>query len=117
MTLSLMEPYRNTGLDTTTDNFFTSLCLARKLLRSNITMVGTMRAHPREIPSEIAQMAKSAPFYSSKFVFTPAEESIVLLSSKAKKNKVVYIISSGHNLTTVDYGEKETSRYLILQCY
>ena len=32
VTLSLMEPYKNTGHNVTTDNFFISLSLARKLL-------------------------------------------------------------------------------------
>ena len=32
MNLSLMEPYKNTGLNVTTDNFFTSLSLARRHL-------------------------------------------------------------------------------------
>ena len=45
VTFSLMQPYENTGLNVTTDNFFTSLSLARRLLQSNITMLGTMRAH------------------------------------------------------------------------
>ena len=45
VTLSLMEPYKNTGLNVTTDNFFTSLSLAGKLLQSNIMMLGTTKAH------------------------------------------------------------------------
>ena len=85
-TLSLMEPYKNTGLNVTTDNFFTSLSLARRLLQSNITMLGTMRVHRRDIPPE-TKLGKGATLYSSTLLFTPSEENIMLLSYKAKKIK------------------------------
>ena len=49
-------------------------------------MLGTIRAHRREIPSE-AKLGKDAILYSSTFVFTSLEESIMLLSCKAKKKK------------------------------
>ena len=45
MTWSLMEPYKDTGLNETASSLFTRLSFARKLLHSNITVVGTMRAH------------------------------------------------------------------------
>ena len=83
VTLSLMESHQNTGLNVNTENFFTSLSLARKLLQRNITIVCTVRTHGPEIPSEI-QIRKSA----------PPEESLILLSCKAKKSKVVYLYCS-----------------------
>ena len=106
VTLSLMEPYKNTGPNVTTDNFFTSLSLARRLLQSNITMLGTIRAYRREIPLE-AKLGKGATLYSSTFLFTPPKENIILLSYKAKKNKLVYLLSSSHKTTTVDYEEQK----------
>ena len=45
VTLSLMEPYKNTVVNVTTDNFFTSLRQARKHLQSKITMLGTSIQH------------------------------------------------------------------------
>ena len=95
-----------TGLNVTTDNFFTSLSVARRLLQSNITMQGTMRAHRREIMSE-TKLGKDAVCIHSAFVFTPPEESIMSLSYKAKKNKVVYLLCSSHKTTTVDDGEQK----------
>ena len=86
VTSSLMEPYKNTGLNVTTDNFFTTLSLAKRHLHSNITMLGTMRAHRREIPPE-AKLGKGATLYSSSFLFRPPEENVMLLSHKAKKIK------------------------------
>ena len=109
VTLSLMEPYKNTGLNVTTDNFFTLLSLARRFLQSNITMLGTMRAHRREIPFE-AKLGKGATLYSPTFLFTPPEENIMLLSYKAKKNRVIYLLSSSHKTTTVDYGEQKSHK-------
>ena len=40
--MTLMEPYLKTGLTETSDNFFTLLKTARKLLQNNITMVRTV---------------------------------------------------------------------------
>ena len=48
--LSLMKAYKNCGLNVTTDNFFTSLALARKLLERNTTIVDTIKSRRREIP-------------------------------------------------------------------
>ena len=59
VTLLLMEPYKKTGLNVTIENFFTSLSLARRLMQSNITILGTTRAHQSEIPSE-AKLGKNA---------------------------------------------------------
>ena len=63
-------------------------------------MLGTMRAHRCKIPLK-AKLGKSATFYSSTFLFTRPEENIMLLSYKAKKNEVVYLLSSSHKTTTV----------------
>ena len=62
-------------------------------------MLGTMRAHRRKIPLE-AKLGKGPTLYSSTFLFTPPEENIMLLSYKAKKNEVVYLLSSSHKTTT-----------------
>ena len=72
-------------------------------------MLGAMRAYRREIPSE-AKSGKDAILYSSTFVFTPPEESMMLLSYKAKKNKVVHLLSFGHKTTTADDGEQKSHK-------
>ena len=86
VTLSLLEPYQNAGLNVTCDNFFTSLSLAKKLLQQHTTIVGTIRGHRREIPNEI-RFEKDAALYSSNFFFTLPPESIMILSYKAKKTR------------------------------
>ena len=72
-------------------------------------MLGTMRAHRRKIPLE-AKLGKGAALYSSTFLFTPPEKNIMLLSYKAKKNEVVYLLSSSHKTTTVYYGEQKSHK-------
>ena len=37
----------------TTDNFFTTLSLARELRKRNLSLLGTIRSHRREIPSAV----------------------------------------------------------------
>lgn len=39
----LVEPYRGSGRNITTDNYFTSVPVAKELLQHNMTLVGTMR--------------------------------------------------------------------------
>ena len=47
--LKLIEPYSMKGRTITTDNFFTSLSLAYKLLAKRTTLVGTIRGNKREL--------------------------------------------------------------------
>ena len=47
------------------------------------------------------------PLYTSKFVFTPPQENIMLLSYKAKKNKVEYLFSFLHNAFEVNNEAKK----------
>lgn len=46
----LTEPYYNKGHNVTTDQFFTSLKLAKFLLSKKTTIVGTINKAKREIP-------------------------------------------------------------------
>ncbi|KAL7868465.1 hypothetical protein SRHO_G00098490 [Serrasalmus rhombeus] len=47
-----MKPYLGKGRTVATDNYFTSLSLANRLLESNTTLLGTMNKIRREIPLE-----------------------------------------------------------------
>ena len=101
VTLSLLEPYRNAGLNVTCDNFFFHPYLLQQLT----TIVGTIRGYRREISNEICFEKDAAP-YSSNFFFTLPPESIMILSYKAKKNKVEFLLSSEHKTVEVYEGEK-----------
>ena len=54
--LQLIEPYRKTGQNVTTDNFFTSVNLAKTLRQQGISIVGTVNRIRKEIPQEIKKM-------------------------------------------------------------
>ena len=55
----LTLPFRNSGINVTTDNFFTSMPLAQSLMDQNISLLGTMRSHRREVPKEIVPKNRS----------------------------------------------------------
>lgn len=50
LVLKLLQPYFKKGRNVTTDNFFTSLNLAKKLMVEKTSIVGTMRRARREVP-------------------------------------------------------------------
>ena len=74
--------------------------------------MGTIRGHRREIPNEI-RFEKDAALYSSNFFFTLPPESIRILSYKAKKNKVIFLLSSEHKTVEVHEGEKRKPKAIL----
>ena len=54
--LRLTEPYRKTGRNVTTDNFFTSVNLAKALRQKGISIVGTVNRIRKDIPQEIKKV-------------------------------------------------------------
>ena len=85
------------GRNVTTDNFFTSLPLIRELLRRNLTLLEIIRSHRREISKEVRK-PENRELYSSKFIFTTTVSiPIQLVSYKAKRIKVVLLLSSAHS--------------------
>ena len=109
----LLEPYHNSGLNVTTDNFFTSLRLAKRLLDKNITLVGTVRSNRREIPPQIKMEIRNVPLYESQFAFTE-NEGIMMTSYKSKRNKIVYLLSSCHNSAVVDENSEKRCPEVVL---
>ena len=97
MVNTLMEPYRKSGLNVTTDNFFTSHRVAQRLLKDDITIVGTLRKNRREVLLELKK--KAVPLYSSTVLFS--DDGIILLSYKAKRDKLVLLLSSMHRSAAV----------------
>ena len=51
--LQLVEQFSGSGREIVTDNFFTSHELVVNLLQMNLTLLGTIRSHRREILGEI----------------------------------------------------------------
>ena len=67
-----------------TDIFFTSHSLAVELLKHNLTLLGTIRSHRREIPDILRE--KRRPVESSQFLFDH-ENNITLVSYISKKKQ------------------------------
>ncbi|KAK2583959.1 hypothetical protein KPH14_006423 [Odynerus spinipes] len=65
VTLKLAEPYLQRGRNITTDNFFTSIPLAKKLLALKTTLVGTIRSNKRELPKPAKETKDKMTLFSS----------------------------------------------------
>ena len=98
--MKLMKPYFGTGLNVTTDNFFTNLSTAKNLKKHKITMAGTVAQNRKEIPEEI-KLDKKDELYTWRFLFS-ASENITMCSYKAKNIKNVYLLSFMHNVERVE---------------
>ncbi|XP_046681546.1 uncharacterized protein LOC124368317 [Homalodisca vitripennis] len=90
----ITRPIHGTNRSVTMDNWFTSVSLAEDLLRDpyNLTLVGTIRANRKGVPSELMNK-KERPVNTSLFLF---DREKTLVSYKPKKNKVVLLLSTMH---------------------
>ena len=80
----LVRPVENSGRNVTTDNFYTSLALARELRRKKLTLVGTIRANKRELPPYLLQKTDRE-VGSSRFCY---KKEATLVSYMTKRKKV-----------------------------
>ncbi|KAK7881874.1 hypothetical protein WMY93_030283 [Mugilogobius chulae] len=85
------EPFTGKGRNITTDNFFTSLDLARALQEQKTSLVGTMNKKRRELPPSVQE---KRPLFSSK-VLKSAHATLTIYQGKAKTN--VSILSTVHS--------------------
>lgn len=88
--LKLMEPFLGKGRNVTTDNFFTSLPLAHKLLARNTSLVGTTNKSKRSLPSSAHLKAG---LHDTK-VMQSDSATLAIYQGKEKKN--VCILSTMH---------------------
>ena len=100
----LLEPLHCEGRNITTDNYFTSLGLARDLIKAEkATLVGTIRSNRVELPNEFVTPA-GRELYSSLVGYNETGDSS-LVSYKCKKNKVVVVLSTMH-LSGITFGKE-----------
>lgn len=104
MKLLSVGNYLHKGYHLFTDNFYTSLHLAKSLLKRNTYLTGTIRRNRKEIPAE----AKKAEVGVAKYF---ANQNILMCSFKDKKTKPhpVILISSNANSDTVRVTKKKGS--------
>jgi hypothetical protein len=100
--LRLVEPYLQKGRNVTTDNFFTSLKLAKQLKERKTSIVGTMNKQRRELPPPVGDT--SGTLYSSTLW---QHDDVTLTVYRCKRSKNVTIMSSMHTSVEIDSGEKK----------
>ena len=91
------------GRNVTCDNYFTTLELAEKLEKQKMTLVGTVKRNKAFLPPKF-QQKKALPLYESDFCY---RKDSVLISYQSKKAKNVVLLSSMHNDSKIDEGEKK----------
>ena len=102
--LNLLQPYFGKGYNVTTDNYFTSLKLAEELMTKKTTILGTIRKQRREVPNT-ESLIKDKLLHDSQIFSSPSDCSLTVY--KAKKKKIVCILSSTHKHVKVDEGHKK----------
>ncbi|XP_048874855.1 piggyBac transposable element-derived protein 4-like [Brienomyrus brachyistius] len=88
------------GHNITCASFFTSYDLGQELLKRKLTMVGAIRKHKPELPTEILQVKDRAPL-SSKFAFT---DTTTIVSYCPNKSQNVILMSTFHKDAAVSPG-------------
>jgi hypothetical protein len=105
---ALVEPLHNSGINVTTDNWFTSTKLASDLLLMQITLLGTMRKNKPDIPKDfIANSTREKG--SSLFGFI---DRLTMTSFVPKKKKPLIVLSTMHNDNEVDQASGEPAMIL-----
>lgn len=100
--LKLMDPFLNKGRNVTTDNFFTSVKLAKELEKKGTSLVGTVNRSKREIPPVLKQSREN--LYSSKIY---KHENLTLTVYQGKPNKNVLLLSTMHPNVEIAEGQKK----------
>lgn len=103
---SLCENYLNEGRTIVTDNFYTSVPLAEKLLSQNTHLVGTLRKNRRFLPKDVIEKK------INKGEFVGLENSSGVVVSKFKRD--IYLLSTRHLLNMSNTGKKKTEIMRIL---
>lgn len=107
--LELSSPINRTGRNITCDNFFTSKALALKLWENGLTLVGTIRANRRELPSA-ALPNKTREVHSTEFFFS---EFVTLVSYVPKERKAINLLSTQHHDKQVELDEQKKKPHVI----
>lgn len=101
-TTELAKPFRKQGRIITTDNWFTSLPLARSLQKFGMHLVGTIRPKPYmplELLSFPLQVGESVAVFNY-------EDKATLLCQRVKATKRIQILSTVHHKPTTVEGNK-----------
>lgn len=98
--LKMVDPYLGKGRNITTDNFFTSMVLAKALQAKKTSLVGTVNKSRRELPPCVKE--QRALFNTD--VLRHDNATLTVYQCKAKKN--VCILSTVHTAVAITSGPK-----------
>lgn len=96
--MELVKKYKGSGRNITTDNFFTSLDLAKQLKIWKLTLVGTVRKNKRFIPA-VMLASKERAIHSTNFAYN---KDATLCSYVPKKNRAVLLLSTMHSTGVIE---------------
>ncbi|CAK6978110.1 piggyBac transposable element-derived protein 4-like [Scomber scombrus] len=102
--MRLMEPYLGKGRNVTADYFFTSLTIAKTLLKRNTSLVGTMNKARRELPLSAA--SQRGVLFATKLL---RHERSTLTIYQGKRRKSVALLSSMHQTVAIRSDRKRNS--------
>lgn len=97
--LKLTDPIKMKGYNVTTDNFFTSFELAKKLQEQQTSIVGTVRSKSKHLSKEMTGYEKGEK-YKSKF-FYEDDSGCLFVNYQCKNNKSVCLLSTIHSAPTI----------------
>lgn len=100
----LCARFKGSGRNIVTDNFFTTLPLARLLISWDLSIVGTLKKNKPYVPKEMLP-SRSREIYSSIFGFS--DDNVTLCSYVPKKNRSVLLLSTQHYTDTVTGDKKK----------
>ena len=114
--LDLAEQYLKTGRTVTTDNYYTSVALAKMLLENQTHLVGTLRRNRASNPKAVVD----AHLKKEEVVGRENEDSTVVAKWRSKRE--VLMLSTKHDLKMVDTGRKnrcneKVMKPEIIMCY
>jgi Transposase IS4 len=107
--LRLSQPYLNAGRTLVTDNYFTSIELANKLLDMQSHLVGTLRVNRRGLPRTVTTASLK------KGEVRAAENRAGIVIQKWKDKRDVLILSTKHGGNLVSVGKKNKHKEEIVK--
>lgn len=110
--LGLCADYLNKGHTVCTDNWYTNMDLARKLLASQTHLVGTLRRNRRGLPSPVVQVKLKVDEFSAK----ESEDGITVMKWRDKRD--VLLLSTKHSVgfkRTTNKGKEKIKPKIVLE--
>lgn len=106
LVLRLSDRYLDKGYNITMDNFFTSVPLAKELIRRKTTLNGTIRSNKPELPKQFTDSneIKRREAHSTIFAFS---DNLCLASYVSNTKKNVLLLSTAHADEAIDAKTKK----------